>query len=93
LRLAEAADGSDALDVAWRDKPDVVLLDVGLPRLSGIDVCRALKTNPDAPRVILMTGNAQDIDAWSCGADAIIAKPFLPAEITALVREPFVDAV
>ena len=93
MRLAEAADGSDALDVAWREQPDVVLLDVGLPRLSGIDVCRALKTNPDAPRVILMTGNAQDVDAWSCGADAIIAKPFLPAEITALVHEPFADAV
>lgn len=80
-RLVEAADGSEALEVAWRERPDVVLLDVGLPKLSGIDVCRALKTNPQPPHVILITGNgdAEDLDA--CGADGVITKPFRPADL------------
>lgn len=80
-RLVEAVDGSEALEVAWRERPDVVLLDVGLPKLSGVNVCRALKTSPSPPHVILITGDAlaEDIDA--CGADGVIAKPFRPAEL------------
>ena len=92
MRLAEAADGSEALEAAWRERPDIVLLDVGLPKLSGIDVCRALKTNPDPPRVILMTGNVDALDGRTCGADAIIAKPFLPTEVTELVLEQVATA-
>ena len=45
-RLVEAADGGEAVDTAWRERPDLVLLDVGLPTLNGLDVCRAIKTNP-----------------------------------------------
>lgn len=86
LRLAEAADGSEALEAAWREQPALVLLDVGLPHLSGVDVCRALKTNPHAPRVILMTGNATEIYAASCGADGVVAKPFRPDAVLQLVR-------
>ena len=80
-RLVEAVDGSEALEVAWREHPDLVLLDVGLPKLSGVDVCRALKTSPSPPHVILITGDAlaQDIDA--CGADSVIAKPFRPVDL------------
>lgn len=85
MRLAEAADGSEALEAAWRVHPDVVLLDVGLPKLSGIDVCHALKTNPDPPRVILMTGNVDALDGGTCGADGVIAKPFLPRDVADLV--------
>ena len=84
-RLVEAADGSEALEVAWREHPDLVLLDVGLPRLSGIDVCRALKTNPDPPRVILLTGNALAEDLDTCGADGLISKPFKPSELVETV--------
>jgi DNA-binding response OmpR family regulator len=89
-RLIEAADGSEALEAAWRDRPDVVVLDVGLPKLSGIDVCRALKTNPEAPRVVLISGNTfgeEGLD--TCGADGVIAKPFRYAELMAQV---FADA-
>jgi DNA-binding response OmpR family regulator len=80
-RLVEASDGSDALEVAWRERPDVVLLDVGLPKLSGIDVCRALKTNPEPPRVLLLTGNVASDGVDSCGADGLIEKPFRPADL------------
>lgn len=85
-RVVEAADGSEALEVAWRERPDVVLLDVGLPKLSGVDVCRALKTNPWPPRVILLTGNAWADEIDACGADAIMEKPFRPADVVAAVK-------
>jgi CheY-like chemotaxis protein len=85
-RLVEAADGSEALEVAWNEQPDLVLLDVGLPKLSGVDVCRALKTNPDPPRVILLTGNAAAADLDECGADGLIAKPFKPADLVEQVN-------
>lgn len=91
-RLVEAADGSEALEVAWRERPDVVLLDVGLPKLSGVDVCRALKTNPEPPRVILITGDAFADEVQECGADALLAKPFSPAalleEVDRALRAP-----
>ena len=58
-----------------------MLLDVGLPKLSGVDVCRALKTNPEPPRVLLLTGNADAAGLDSCGADDLIEKPFRPADV------------
>ena len=91
-RLVEAADGSTALEAAWRERPDLVLLDVGLPKLSGIDVCAALKTNPQPPLVLLMTGNADAIDAATCGADGVIAKPFLPLDVLQRVRSELAGA-
>ncbi len=91
-RVVEAADGSEALEVAWRERPDVVLLDVGLPKLNGLDVCRALKTNPAAPRVLLITGNA-DLDRIDdCGADGIVTKPFRPLELLDLVVHHLAEA-
>lgn len=86
-RLVAAADGCEAIEVAWRERPDVVLLDVGLPKLSGTDVCRALKTNPRAPRVLLITGNASADGLDECGADGVIAKPFSPATVIAQVEQ------
>lgn len=85
-RLVEAADGSEAVEAAWRERPDLVLLDVGLPKLSGIDVCRALKTNPQPPRVLLITGNAGEPELDACGADGIVTKPFSPARLLETVR-------
>jgi CheY-like chemotaxis protein len=77
-RLIDAEEGTRALELAWEERPDLVVLDVGLPMLSGIDVCRGLKTHLPAPKVILVTGNrfAEGID--DCGADAIVGKPFDP---------------
>ena len=91
-RVVEAVDGSEALEVAWRERPDLVLLDVGLPKLSGIDVCRALKTNPEPPRVLLVTGNAEVPGMDACGADGVVAKPFRPVELLELVRGELQDA-
>ena len=91
-RVVEAVDGSEALEVAWREQPDVVLLDVGLPKLSGLDVCRALKTNPAAPRVLLITGNAEIERIDDCGADGVVTKPFHPAELLELVQRKLAEA-
>ncbi len=88
-RLVEAVDGSEALDVAWREHPDVVLLDVGLPKLSGIDVCRALKTSPSPPHVILITGDALAEGIETSGADSVIAKPFRPSDLVDEVERAF----
>ncbi len=85
-RLVEAADGGEAVDTAWRERPDLVLLDVGLPTLNGLDVCRALKTNPEAPRVLLITGNAEAAGVDACGADGVLVKPFNALEIAETVR-------
>jgi CheY-like chemotaxis protein len=79
--LIEAADGSQALEIAWRDQPAVAIVDVGLPKLSGVDVCRALKTNPNPPAVILITGNVYAEDLSGCDPDDIFAKPFQPLEL------------
>ena len=88
-RLVEAADGSEALEVAWREHPDVVLLDVGLPKLSGIDVCRALKTNPSPPRVLLITGDALADGDRCVRRRRRVAKPFRPADLVDEVEWAF----
>jgi CheY-like chemotaxis protein len=80
-RIVEAADGCEALDVAWEEQPDVAVIDVGLPQLSGVDVCRALKTNPNPPAVVLITGNTYAEELDGCGAEDVFAKPFNPVEL------------
>ena len=72
--MCASVDGSEALEVAWRERPDLVLLDVGLPKLSGVDVCRALKTSPSPQHVILITGDAQ-------------SYPLLSSALSSLSRE------
>ena len=91
-RVVEATDGSEAIEVAWREHPDLVLLDVGLPKVSGLDVCRALKTNPEAPRVLLITGDAGADGIAECGADGVVAKPFVPAALVAEVERVLVSS-
>lgn len=93
LRLSEASDGSEALEVAWRERPSLVLLDVALPKLSGIDVCRALKTNPEPPIVLLVTGNAETAELDACGADGVIVKPFRPADVLEQVDRALAESV
>ena len=85
-RIVEAADGSEALEVAWLEEPDIAVVDVGLPKLSGVDVCRALQTNPNPPAVILITGNVYAEELEGCGAEDVFAKPFQPLDLLAAVE-------
>jgi two-component system phosphate regulon response regulator PhoB len=83
LEVVEAADGIGALDAARRHPPDLVILDVRMPRMSGLEVCRALRAGPLDPEVpiIMLTARArpQDLEqAFAAGATDYVVKPFSP---------------
>ena len=91
-RVLLAADGPQALDLAARGNPDLVLLDVALPLLSGHEVLRRLRLSPATARtpVLLLSGLASPLEAGparSLGAQGVIAKPFSPAELLRRVAE------
>lgn len=91
VRIVEASDGAAALDLAQQLRPDVALLDVKMPRLSGLDVCRRLRELPDCAhtRVVLLTAAAQAEDrrrGLAAGADHYLTKPFSPLALLTLVR-------
>jgi two-component system cell cycle response regulator DivK len=91
-RLCEAADGEAALGMVREERPDLILMDVQLPRMSGLDVTRALRRDPataDVP-IIVVTSFAlsgDDQRAMAAGASAYIAKPYSPRELLALIRK------
>ncbi len=83
-----AADGHTALDLARQDAPNVVVLDLMLPGIDGLEVCRRLRTFSDA-YVIMLTAKAEEIDrivGLEVGADDYLTKPFSPRELIARVR-------
>ncbi len=90
FELLEAADGTEAIAIAQREQPRVVLLDVDMPGLDGIEVCRALRADPrthDATIVILTAARGDQIEreAEEAGADMFLTKPFSPLELLRLV--------
>jgi two-component system, OmpR family, response regulator RegX3 len=83
-----AADGVEALEKFERSRPAVILLDVMLPRVSGVDVCRQIRATSRVP-IIMVTAKASEIDAvvgLEVGADDYVAKPFRLRELVARVR-------
>ena len=83
--VAIVADGLAAVDAARARPPDVVVLDLGLPGLDGVEVCRQLRTFSDC-YVIMLTARADEIDkliGLSVGADDYLTKPFSPRELVA----------
>ena len=94
-RVLTAFDGPSALEIALREQPDVILLDLMLPGMHGLEVCRAIRLAPIKvqPGVIMVTAKSTDFDAvvgLESGADDYIAKPFnlnlLLARLRALMR-------
>jgi DNA-binding response OmpR family regulator len=86
--VTTATDGEKALVAARRDRPDVVVLDLMLPGIDGIEVCRQLRTFTDA-YVIMLTARSEEVDTLiglSVGADDYMTKPFSPRELTARIR-------
>jgi DNA-binding response OmpR family regulator len=84
-------DGLEAVATARRVDPDVVVLDLGLPSLDGIEVCRQLRTFSDA-YVVMLTARTDEVDTLiglSVGADDYVTKPFSPRELTARIRTMF----
>jgi len=89
--VLEAYDGISALDVVETDKPDLVLLDVMMPMMSGYEVCEQIKANPatkDIPVVCLSSAHAPNARAQSAkvGAVMFLEKPFFPAELVVQIR-------
>jgi len=83
-----AATGGAALDDAARRRPDLVILDLGLPDIGGEDVCRRLRQTSDVPIIMLTARDAEEdlLRGLELGADDYITKPFSPRELTARVR-------
>ena len=86
--VTTAATGDEALMRARTDPPDLVVLDLGLPGLDGLDVTRALRRNGDVP-IIMLTARDDETDkliGLELGADDYVTKPFSPRELVARVR-------
>ena len=90
--VVEAADGEEAMEKVAAEQPDVVLLDVMMPKMDGWQVLAALKANPatmDIP-VVMLTAKVQDQDqirGWSGGAAEYITKPFSPLALSQVLEE------
>ncbi len=91
FRVLEAEDGEQALKVLQRDKPNLVILDLMLPGLSGLELCKILRGRPDTARlpILMLTAKAGEADkvvGLEMGADDYLPKPFSPREMVARVR-------
>lgn len=90
------ADGAEGLEVVRRDKPDLVVLDLNLPTMDGLDVCRAIRQDNTAvianTPIIMLTARVEETDrliGLELGADDYVTKPFSPKELVARARALF----
>lgn len=86
--VVTASDGQEALAVFRYERPHLVVLDLMLPGMDGLDVCRAIRRSSDVP-IIMLTARDQEVDrliGLELGADDYIVKPFSPREVVARVR-------
>src|SRR5579871_4520388 len=86
--VATAMSGRAALDAVERDRPDVIVLDLGLPDLNGVDVCRLVREERAVPIVVLSARGAEadKVRALDAGADDYVTKPFGAGELLARIR-------
>src|SRR5215471_10609181 len=88
FRVSAAADGQAGIDLARRDPPDLIVLDVMLPEINGLEVCRILRSGPRLP-ILFLSARAEEIDrivGLELGGDDYLTKPFSPRELVARVR-------
>jgi DNA-binding response OmpR family regulator len=86
-----ARDGQEALDTVDLMRPDLVLLDVMLPKVSGFEVCQKLRANPalNRMRILMLTAKGRDVEmskGMALGADAYVTKPFSTQDLLAQIR-------
>jgi len=91
FNVVEAEDGEQALSLLQREKPNLVILDLMLPGLSGLELCKMLRQRSDTSRlpILMLTAKAGEADrivGLEMGADDYLAKPFSPREMVARVR-------
>jgi len=88
FRVITASDGQQALAVFHHEQPDLIVLDLNLPKMDGLDVCRAIRRESSVP-IIMLTARVEETDrliGLEIGADDYIVKPFSPREVVARVR-------
>ncbi|HEX5937553.1 MAG TPA: response regulator transcription factor [Actinomycetota bacterium] len=88
FRVYVAADGQAAVDAASRERPDVVLLDLMLPTMDGLEVFRRLRDDGDVP-IVMLTAKSEEVDrvvGLELGADDYVTKPFSPREVVARIK-------
>jgi two-component system alkaline phosphatase synthesis response regulator PhoP len=91
FQVLTAADGKLALSTFQREKPDFVILDLNLPGLDGLDVCKAIRRDSNVP-ILMLTARVEEADkliGLELGADDYVIKPFSPREVVARVRTIF----
>lgn len=89
--LFEAADGAAALEIARAERPDVMLLDVMMPKKTGYEVCQQIRANPSLSgvKIVMLTAKGRDTEVakgLDLGADAYMTKPFSTKDLVAQVR-------
>jgi two-component system KDP operon response regulator KdpE len=86
--ITEATNGEDAIESARKNRPDLVLLDVNMPGMGGIEACREIRRGSDAPIIMLTVRNAErdKVAALDAGADDYVVKPFGIEELLARIR-------
>ena len=88
-QVYEAGDGDQAVQLLHAHHPDVAILDVIMPGLDGLEVCRAVRADADfaSLKIIMISANATVADAVAAGADSFLVKPFLPSRLLTLIDE------
>lgn len=89
--VSVARDGQEAIDAIVRDRPDLVLLDVMMPRKTGLEVCQEVRANTELNQILILmlTAKGRDTDVakgTALGANAYVTKPFSTKELVARVR-------
>jgi CheY-like chemotaxis protein len=92
FELAEASDGREALEVARRDPPQLIFLDIDMPHVDGYEACRQLRGEPVTAQatIVMLTaaaGEEAEREAEEAGADLFLTKPFSPLELLRLVHD------
>lgn len=91
FQVVSAADGNSALAIFKREKPDFLILDLNLPGMDGLDVCKAIRRESNVP-ILMLTARVEEADrliGLELGADDYVVKPFSPREVVARVRTIF----
>ena len=95
-RFVEAENGEESLEVARRERPDVVILDMMMPRRNGLEVLTALRGDEEfakTPIIVLTAQPATREPALRAGADVVMVKPFEPDQITTAVEEVLAETI
>ncbi|MCU0638825.1 MAG: response regulator [Candidatus Krumholzibacteria bacterium] len=95
--VLSASNGEEAVEKARREQPDLIILDIMMPRIDGYETCRILKSNPLTKNipVVLLTAKGRDIDkrlGYEVGATDYIIKPFSPGKLIERIHELLVNA-